>query len=123
MTVTLRGGTMDPLVELIHRWDTRHPYDHSLDGFPLTPVVVALLCILGVSLALGLTGRSWKVWYRPAFAVWFAWIAGVEVGRHGLWSPLGILSTVLAASQLYAPAMRTLRAAMSPSKTLVERPQ
>jgi hypothetical protein len=62
---------MDPLVELIQRWDTRHPYDHSLDGFPLTPAVVALLCILGVSLALGLTGRSWKVWYRPAFAVWF----------------------------------------------------
>jgi hypothetical protein len=69
---------MDPLVELIHRWDTRHPYDHSLDGIPLTVGVVALLSIFTESLALGLTGRSWQRWQSPALAVFFAWWAGIH---------------------------------------------
>jgi hypothetical protein len=107
---------MDPLVELLHGWDTRHPYDHSLDGFPLTPAVVALICILGVSVALGLTGRSWKVWHRPALAVWFTWLAGVEVGRYGLLSFYGAVVMVGSAVLLFYPMRTTLRAALSPAK-------
>ena len=108
---------MDPLVELIHRWDTRHPYDHSLDGFPLTAAVVALICILGVSVALGLKGRSWKVWHGPAIAVWFTWLAGVEVGRYGLWSFFGAVVMVGSAVLLFYPMKTTLLAALSPSKS------
>jgi hypothetical protein len=107
---------MDPLVELIQRLDTRHPYDHSLDGFPLTPVVVAFLGILGVALALGLTGRSWKLWYLPAMAVWFTWNAGIQVGRYGFWSLYGLIVMAGSVLVLFEPTRRTLRAALGPAK-------
>ena len=88
--------------------------DHSLDGFLLVAAVVALLSILGLSLALRLAGRSWKLWHLPAMAVFFTWWAGVSVGHYGLRSVFALLSTLAAASLLFAPMRRTITAALSP---------
>jgi hypothetical protein len=107
---------MDPMVELIHRWNVNHPEDHSLDGLPLTPGVVTLLSIFAVSLALGLTGRSWKLWHFPAMCVWFTWWARVHVGRYGPGSILSLLMMAVAVSLLFEPAKQTFTAALSPSK-------
>jgi hypothetical protein len=101
---------MDPLVEVFHR---SRPMDHSLDGLPVTVTLVGLVGIVLTTLALRLTGRSWKVWHFSGLAVWAAWWAGTNVGRSGF-RGAGIMATVVLLVILIEPARMMLRAALVP---------
>ena len=102
---------MDPLVELFHRIN---PSDHSLDGLPVTVTVAGLVVLTGTTLALRLTGRSWQAWHLPALCVWFAWWAGVNVGRSGFGSGGAMISTFALLIILIEPVRRVIRAALVP---------
>jgi hypothetical protein len=102
---------MDPLVDAFHRIS---PMDHSLDGLPLTVVVVAFVIVVATNVALRFTGRSWRTWYWPAIYVLTAWWAGVNIGHSGFGSGAGMLWTVVLILILIDPTRRLLRAALVP---------
>ena len=103
---------MDPLVEALHRWRLLRA-DHSLDGLPVTAFVVGLVLVIGTTLALRWTGRSYRSWHGFAFCVFSAWWAGVLLGHFG-WSGPTILWTVLLPFVVFEPMVRTVRAALVP---------
>ena len=67
-------------------------------------MAVGIVLLVVTTLALQLTGRSWRAWHLPALSVLFAWWAGVNVGRSGLGSGAGMLSTVALFILLPSPA-------------------
>lgn len=78
---------MDPVVSAFHRIN---PTDHSLDGLPVTVIVVGFVVLVSTTLALRFTGRS------------------------GFGSAEGLLSTF--ALIVIDPLWRTMRAALVPAK-------
>jgi hypothetical protein len=104
---------MDPLVEALQR-RVLQPGDHSLDGLPVTMFVVGLVLIVGTTLALRLTGRSYRKWHMPALCVFFAWWAGVNMGHSGFLRGGALLWTFALPLILADPFVRTLRAALVP---------
>jgi len=79
-------------------------------------MAVGIVLLVVTTLALRLTGRSWRAWHLPALSVLFAWWAGVNVGRSGLGSGAGVLSTVALLILLIEPVRRVIRAALVPAK-------
>lgn len=86
----------------------------SLDGMPLTVFVVGLVVIVGTTVALRWTGRSYRKWHMPALCVLFAWWAGVNMGHFGFWRGPAILWTFLLPLVLADPLVKTVRAALVP---------
>jgi hypothetical protein len=100
---------MDPLVEAFQRIN---PTDHSLDGLPVTVVVVTFGIVLATTLVLRFAGRSWRAWHLPALSMVVAWWAGLNVGHSGFRSGQGVLSTLVLVLLLITTAPRALRAAL-----------
>ena len=93
-----------------------NPRDHSLDGLPVTVVVVTFVVIVGTTLSLRFARRSWQAWYRPAVLVLLVWWAGVNVGHFGLGSRLRHDANLVLIALLIDPMRRTVRAALVPAK-------
>jgi len=90
------------------------PGDHSLDGLPLSAMILFCAGILLVTVVLRLSGRSWRTWYRPANSVFLVWFSGIFLGHYGFESGAGKLGVIVGLGALTEPAVRLFRAALQP---------
>jgi hypothetical protein len=101
--------------QTLSRLLSTHPEDHSLDGLPISAILFVFAAIVLVSLALRITGRSWRAWHLPATIVFLVWFCGINLGHFGFESGAGKLGVIVGLAAVAQPAVRLFRAALRPN--------